>query len=118
MPVAVNFNSDTPAAPTGACNVVFQSDGAALMASWTAYDPLMIGDTGTGGWSGNAPAPNAGDAAAGKYLSAAGTWSVPTVSSSVGLPVYANNAAAIAGGLVAGNFYRTGANPDPVCVVH
>lgn len=36
----------------------------------------------------------------------------------VGLPVYANNAAAIAGGLTAGTFYRTGADPDPVCVVH
>jgi hypothetical protein len=34
------------------------------------------------------------------------------------LPVYANNAAAIAGGLTAGAFYRTGADPDPVCVVH
>lgn len=36
----------------------------------------------------------------------------------VGLPVYANNAAAVAGGLTAGAFYRTGADPDPVCVVH
>ena len=36
----------------------------------------------------------------------------------VGLPVYANNVAAIAGGLTAGAFYRTGADPDPVCVVH
>jgi hypothetical protein len=36
----------------------------------------------------------------------------------VGLPVYANNTAAIAGGLTAGAFYRTGADPDPVCVVH
>lgn len=35
-----------------------------------------------------------------------------------GLPVYANNAAAVAGGLTAGAFYRTGADPDPVCVVH
>jgi len=35
-----------------------------------------------------------------------------------GLPVYANNAAALAGGLVVGMFYRTGADPDPVCVVH
>jgi len=34
------------------------------------------------------------------------------------LPQYANNAAAIAGGLTAGAFYRTGADPDPVCVVH
>ena len=36
----------------------------------------------------------------------------------VGLPVYANNAAAIAGGLAAGDFFRTGADPDPVCCVH
>ena len=36
----------------------------------------------------------------------------------VGLPVYANNAAAITGGLTAGAFYRTGSNPDSVCVVH
>lgn len=35
-----------------------------------------------------------------------------------GLPVYANNAAAIAGGLIPGAFYRTGADPDPVMVVH
>jgi hypothetical protein len=34
------------------------------------------------------------------------------------LPVYANNAAAVAGGLVAGDFYRTGGDPDTVCVVH
>jgi len=36
----------------------------------------------------------------------------------VGLPVYANNAAAVTGGLTAGAFYRTGADPDPVMVVH
>jgi hypothetical protein len=34
------------------------------------------------------------------------------------LQVYANNAAAIAAGLSAGDFYRTGADPDIVCVVH
>jgi hypothetical protein len=36
----------------------------------------------------------------------------------VGLPVYANNAAAVAGGLTAGAFYRTGGDLDIVCVVH
>lgn len=35
-----------------------------------------------------------------------------------GVPVFANNAAAISGGLQVGDLYRTGANPDPVCVVH
>jgi Ice-binding-like len=34
------------------------------------------------------------------------------------LPVFANNAAALSGGLVAGGLYRTGGNPDTVCVVH
>ena len=34
------------------------------------------------------------------------------------LPTYATNSAAVAGGLVAGNLYRTGGNPDLVCVVH
>ncbi|MBA7538970.1 hypothetical protein ES705_31248 [subsurface metagenome] len=36
----------------------------------------------------------------------------------VGLPIYANNAAAITGGLTAGAFYRTNADPAPVCVVY
>ena len=36
----------------------------------------------------------------------------------VSLPVYANNAAAITGGLAAGDFYRTGGDPDLVCVTH
>lgn len=45
--------------------------------------------------------------------------SVPTSPLQVAnLPVYANNAAAIAGSLTAGAFYRTGADPDVVCVVH
>lgn len=34
------------------------------------------------------------------------------------LPAYANNAAALAGGLVSGDLYRTNADPDTVCVVH
>lgn len=36
----------------------------------------------------------------------------------IGLPAFANNAAAVAGGLTAGAFYRTGGDPDLVCVVH
>lgn len=34
------------------------------------------------------------------------------------IPVFADNAAALAGGLTPGAFYRTGADPDPVCVAH
>ncbi len=36
----------------------------------------------------------------------------------VGLPAYANNAAAAGAGLTVGAFYRTGGDPDLVCVVH
>jgi hypothetical protein len=36
----------------------------------------------------------------------------------VGLSAYANNTLAAAGGLTAGAFYRTGGDPDVVCVVH
>jgi len=47
-----------------------------------------------------------------------GTTSPKSKLQVVGLPVYANNAAAVAGGLTAGAFYRTGGDPDLVCVVH
>lgn len=33
-------------------------------------------------------------------------------------PVYANNAAAIAGGLTAGGIYRLGIDPDQICITH
>jgi hypothetical protein len=41
-----------------------------------------------------------------------------TMFSVSGLPNYANNAAARADGLDTGDFYRTGGDPDLVCVVH
>lgn len=34
------------------------------------------------------------------------------------IPVFTNNEEAVSGGLKVGMFYRTGANPDVVCVVH
>jgi hypothetical protein len=51
-------------------------------------------------------------AAKGITLAPDGAITMPT------LKTYANNAAAIAGGLVVGNLYRTGTDPDVVCVVH
>jgi hypothetical protein len=51
------------------------------------------------------------------------TWIIVSTSSSKGLNLptlsaYANNAAALAGGLVAGDLYRTNGDPDVVCIVH
>lgn len=50
----------------------------------------MVGDSGSGGTKGLVPAPGAGDAAAGKYLDAAGGFSVPPGS---GDPAVATHAA-------------------------
>jgi len=44
----------------------------------TAILNAMVGDSGAGGTKGLAPAPAAGDAAAGKFLKADGTWTAPT----------------------------------------
>lgn len=41
-----------------------------------------------------------------------------TATSVVGLQIFANNAAAISGGLAVNDLYRTGADPDVVCAVH
>lgn len=43
----------------------------------TALLNVMVGDSGSGGTKGLAPAPGAGDAAAGKFLKADGTYAVP-----------------------------------------
>lgn len=45
--------------------------------------PVMVGDSGSGGSAGMVPAPNSGDTAAGKFLKADGTWSVPPGSTGV-----------------------------------
>lgn len=49
----------------------------------TAIANAVVGDSGSGGTKGLVPAPGAGDAAAGKYLDAAGLFSVPTSSANV-----------------------------------
>jgi len=46
----------------------------------------MVGDSGSGGTKGLVPAPAAGDAAAGKYLDADGTWTVPAGGGGGGTP--------------------------------
>lgn len=44
----------------------------------TAILDNLVGDSGSGGTKGLAPAPAAGDSAAGKFLKADGTWAVPS----------------------------------------
>ena len=73
----INRNPTTPAAPSGHVNLQFQNDGGTPTVNWSAYDPLMVGDSGSGGTAGNVPAPPSGSAAAGKFLNAGATWTVP-----------------------------------------
>jgi hypothetical protein len=73
---SLRFSTTTPAAPTGKQLIVPQNDAGVPILSQTFYDPVMVGDTGTGGLAGNVPAPAAGDAAAGKFLKADGSWQV------------------------------------------
>ena len=54
------------------------SAAAPTFRAMVAADMLvMVGDSGSGGTKGAVPAPAAGDAAGGKYLSAGGTWATP-----------------------------------------
>jgi hypothetical protein len=73
----LNFSDTTPAAPSGSQLIVPQNDGGSPTANESFYDPIMVGDTGSGGLGGNVPAPAAGSAAAGKFLKADGTFAVP-----------------------------------------
>lgn len=73
----LNFSNTTPAAPSGQQLIVPQNDAGSPTANQSFYDPVMTGDTGAGGLAGNVPAPPAGSAAAGKFLKADGTFSVP-----------------------------------------
>ena len=51
---------------------------ATSAAAETAILSTMVGDSGSGGTKGLAPAPAAGDAAAGKFLKADGVWTAPS----------------------------------------
>ncbi|TXH16816.1 MAG: hypothetical protein E6R03_04915 [Hyphomicrobiaceae bacterium] len=72
------------AVSTISANLVYAgpSTGSPAVASFrslVAADlPAMVGDSGAGGTKGAVPAPAAGDAAAGKFLKADGTWAVPS----------------------------------------
>jgi hypothetical protein len=65
------------------------ASGVPQTAAIAAADlPGMVGDSGSGGTKGAAPAPGAGDAAAGKFLKADATWGVPSGSGSTATIAY------------------------------
>jgi len=58
---------------------VCTTGGIASAAVWKSIAPALVGDTGSGGAAGIAPAPAAGDAAANKVLGAGGAWVISPV---------------------------------------
>ena len=58
----------------GGVNEVLKSDGSGNLSWATNHTTAFTGDSGSGGAIGLVPAPSSGDAAAGKYLKADGTW--------------------------------------------
>jgi hypothetical protein len=102
------------------------SSGQASLTNLTKAIPAVIGDSGAGGTKGLVPAPGAGDAAAGKFLKADGTFAVPPgtggglTADSVSAPVFAADAGAsdtyvatlspVPSGYTTGTHYRFKAN--------
>lgn len=111
----LNINSTIPPPPPDAQNIVFVIDENENL---SASDPIMVGDAGQGGLAGNVPAPSAGDAAAGKFLKADGTWTATggilgyKVTNFLVVPQGAYSSLLSISGLPAGNYivqmyYRT-----------
>ncbi len=77
----INLNDTTPPPPSGVTNCKWQADALAPR-NVSVYMPLMVGDGDPSSplappESGAVPAPVVGDAAAGKFLKADGTWEAP-----------------------------------------
>lgn len=60
----------------------------ATITNFTKAIPVVVGDSGSGGTKGLVPAPGAGDAAAGKFLKADGTFAVPAGSGAPSTATY------------------------------
>lgn len=80
--------SDAVGSVTPSAHAIPYADSSGNLTAWIAG---MVGDSGSGGTAGLAPAPSAGDAAAGKFLSAGGTYSVPTGSGATSTPYWTGN---------------------------
>jgi len=78
-----NFDNSDPPAPAGATNCLWQLDADSDPQNISSYLPLFVGDDDPSSplaapEAGAVPAPAVGDAALGKFLSANGTWEIPS----------------------------------------
>jgi hypothetical protein len=75
IPTPINLSNTTPAPPASEQNVKWQADSGTPR-NVSAYAPVMVGDSGSGGKAGAVPAPLAGSAAAQMFLRADGNWAI------------------------------------------
>lgn len=129
-PSSTGFHTVT-ATVTAGPDTVFANAAVNVQAfSPASISTLTIGAHLTGGsFNGTAPATIATDATSADTAStivardASGNIAVGKVTASAVFlstlpPIYASNAAAIAGGLTAGGIYRLGTDPDQICIAH
>lgn len=105
-------NTITGAAVTYAAG----GNGSTLVGGAGAAGTANRGNGGAGASESGSDGPAAGSSPGGSGGS--GIVIVRYLYQSLDTPVFANNAAAITGGLTLGALYRTGADPDTLCVVH
>src|SRR6185437_7909059 len=96
------FSLLKPSAPSGSVNLPFQVDVNGPNTSVSVSAPILVGDSGSGGAAGLAPAPASGDGAALKWLKATGAW----------LAIVASDLAGAVFG-ASGASHSVGAVPDP-----
>lgn len=79
------FNRDFGSGPDDVSAGDHGHDASAIATGVIAPErlPMLTGDTGGGGQAGAAPAPAAGDAAAGKFLAADATWRAPVLQGTI-----------------------------------
>lgn len=79
---------------------------------------LLIHSHSDAGWGADTSYIGLSDNGVGLFVKGSIIYAIDISDDTIAIPVYANNAAALAGGLLVGGFYRTGGDPDALCIVH
>jgi hypothetical protein len=83
-----------------------------------SFGAVGSGGTFLGGFGVAGTADDLGEYYVGTNRAPVASFGAPGNVSLPSIPKFANNSAAIAGGLTPGRLYRTGADPDPIMIVH
>lgn len=95
----------------GDSNQIIAPNGSLRIYAKDAATPVIIGSNSSNIWV-------IGNALTVGSLTASGTIKGASFAATSEPPIFPNNADAIIGGLTVGQFYRTGGDPDVLCIVH